>query len=56
MDLTHFVEENNLGHFLPLFDGNFNFTLVSSYKANEDLYIKAKKSNLMKNGSNPFCK
>ena len=60
MDLTHFEEENkNLLaiFFLPLFDGNFPFLWCHLIiKANENVYIKAKKSNLMKDGSNPFCK
>ena len=57
MDLTPFEKKVIfLCHFCSLFHGNFNFSLVSSYRATKNQYIKTKKSNLMKNGSNPFCK
>ena len=60
MDLTPFEKKKPTDFswpffLLPLCDGNFNFSLASSYRAYENLYIKAKKSNLMKNWPNPFC-
>ena len=45
-----------LAIFFSLYDGNFNFSLVSSYRATKNQYIKTIKSSLMKNGSNLFCK
>ena len=57
MDLTPFAKKVNfLCHFCSRFNGNFNFSLVSSYRATKNLYIETNKSNLMKNGPNPFCK